>query len=758
MARAETGDTEASGARFDATTFERLLEHQAPVRWIGWRLRLLVAAALVGCVGIFLLVRHIGASPVIDAGWRTGLAGQMVLASSGDPTLQPHVGRTLVSITAAGATSHRIEETWLRAAPRWTVDEVRRDRIVETHEWFERALGRGPVVLHFADGESARVAARPRGLSGIGLVFWPLALLSLIVVLIGASAWLVRPQWRNALYVLIAACQSINLLFIAVESVRFVPLPEPFVGLDLAWRMGLDLVTAAAILHTMTLHPSPVPHGRWIAAAGWAAVALALWAGPGLEVAHWWWWTQAGVVALGAAALAVLSWSNRLQPNPYKVIMRRFGFVALASLATLTVALGAASSEPGVQHRVAEVGSVIWYVFFTSLVVLVPFLSRSRQLLREFALLAGISTVATSLDLVFVALFSLGPFASLTLSVFLALGVYAGARQWILNQLTGSNALTLERSFETLYRAAREVEAHPERHGALLLRVLRELFEPLEVLDIEKPLAAARIVANGSALLVPAPRRGDTATGELPPPRVWALRFARRGKGIFADADARLADRIAEQLRRAVAYDKAVERGRSEERLRIAQDLHDDIGARLLTLMYQAQTPEMEDYIRHTLQDLKTLTRGLAARQHHLSHAAAEWKADIAQRLAAARIELGWSFDCDREVALTVVQWSALTRVLRELVTNAIYHARATRVEIAAQLASGRLTMTVADDGQGRRPEAWAHGLGLGGVRKRVKQLGGEVRWRENTPRGIVCEVTIPGLDKDAAGPTAPSP
>jgi signal transduction histidine kinase len=50
----------------------------------------------------------------------------------------------------------------------------------------------------------------------------------------------------------------------------------------------------------------------------------------------------------------------------------------------------------------------------------------------------------------------------------------------------------------------------------------------------------------------------------------------------------------------------------------------------------------------------------------------------------------------------------------------------------------------VADDGNGREPQNWAHGLGLGGVRKRVKLLGGEVRWRENLPRGIVCEARIP--------------
>jgi signal transduction histidine kinase len=50
----------------------------------------------------------------------------------------------------------------------------------------------------------------------------------------------------------------------------------------------------------------------------------------------------------------------------------------------------------------------------------------------------------------------------------------------------------------------------------------------------------------------------------------------------------------------------------------------------------------------------------------------------------------------------------------------------------------------VIDDGLGRRPESWAHGLGLGGVRKRVKQLGGHVEWREHGERGIECRVSVP--------------
>jgi signal transduction histidine kinase len=92
------------------------------------------------------------------------------------------------------------------------------------------------------------------------------------------------------------------------------------------------------------------------------------------------------------------------------------------------------------------------------------------------------------------------------------------------------------------------------------------------------------------------------------------------------------------------------------------------------------------------------------------------------------------------------VQWSGLTRVLRELISNALAHAQATQVQVEIRLESGTLSLCVADDGIGREPAAWSHGLGLGGVRKRVKQLGGEVSWCENTPCGIVCSVNVPGL------------
>jgi signal transduction histidine kinase len=277
----------------------------------------------------------------------------------------------------------------------------------------------------------------------------------------------------------------------------------------------------------------------------------------------------------------------------------------------------------------------------------------------------------------------------------------------------------------------------------LLSELLRDLFEPVEMQRVQHAPPRAWVLDSGAALVVPLRHAEEQDLRVVPADAALLLRFAQRGRRLFTREDARLADRVVEQLRRAVAYDQAVERGRHEERVRIAHDLHDDIGARLLTLMYQAPTPEMEDYLRHTLQDLKTLSRGLAAGEHLFSHAAAEWKADLTQRLTAARVGLGWSFQCDRELRLSVVQWSALTRVLRELASNALYHGHAARIDIAIELYGPELTLRVADDGLGRAPQGWSHGLGMGGVRKRVKLLGGEVAWRENEPRGIVCSVRV---------------
>ena len=718
---------------------------EASVHGIGWRLKALVLVALLGCVGLFVLARALVLEPVLPGSWREDGRDAVVLRSAADPVLATLTGSRLVAVGPAGGTREPVDALLLQHTPRWLVGDGERVRQAAMNAALQHALGTGAVDLQFGDGTVATVAPAARGVAGLGFVFWLLAALALMLYLTAAVVALARPGNAPWPYVALAGLQSANLLLIAIESVPGLGQPLGHWNWHAAWRLVPDVATAAAVVHAAALYPRRLPHATAIGAAAWVLGAALWWLAAGGWLPGLWWWLQAALVGSGVVAIALLGWNHRRRPHPLAPVLRRLGAVAVGTLVILSAALAFVHARGELPLQIAAVGSTVWTVFLASLLLALPMLARTQPLLREFSLVAGVSTVATSLDLLFVAVFSLGHFESLALALFVALGAYVAARRWVTDRLLGRRVLTTEHLFELLYRAARDVEAQPARVHERTRRLLRDLFEPIEVRPSRDAAPASRVVGSGAGLVVPLPALADSP--EAPPAAAVLLHHAQRGQRLFTSDDARLADHAIEQLQRVLAVDGAVERGRREERLRLAQDLHDDIGARLLTMMYRAPTPEMEDYLRHTLQDLKTLTRGLAASSHRLSEAAAEWRNDLGQRLQLAHCELAWSVVADRDVELGVVQWSALTRLLRELVSNVIAHARATRVEIALRLDGNALKLVVADDGCGRDPSQWRAGLGLGGIRKRVRQLGGEVRWSEREPRGIRCEVHLPHLD-----------
>lgn len=702
------------------------------------RARRLLLLGLLGAAVVVLWLRLLALEPHLPLTWRVTGAGDIMLDASSEPTLRTALGHRLLAMVLIDGQRIEASTALLPRSPHWIVDDAERQQQLALRTLIAQAVQQPQVVLQFEQGLYLALAPRPRGLDGLGALCWALCALALALYLAGAVVLLAQPGLPSLLYGVLATSQSLNLLLLGAESLPGMGLPAGLVRMALPLRLLADATASAALVHVLLLYPQRLAGAAWRAAAAWglagACLAWLLLAQP----AGQWWWSQGLGVVYGLVAAALLRHRPGQPINPLARLLQRLVLAGIGTLVLLNLAIATAGRDAAAQYQVATLGSVIWVVFFASLLMLGPFLSRSRQALREFMLLAGVATVATSLDLLFLSMLALNPLASLALALTVSLVVYALARPWVQDQLAGSGVLSAGRMFDSLYRAARELEQSPGQAGRQLTRLLRDVFDPLEAAPTERSVTRVRVAADGSTMVVPIPHLPDTEPGAI------VLRHARRGQRLFTQQDRELCEQLLEQLRRAVAYDRAVEHGRTEERARIAQDLHDDIGARLLTLMYKAPNAEIEEYIRHTLQDLKTLTRGLAASSHRLSHAAAEWKADIAQRLNAAGCDLQWSFSTDRDVTLTVVQWSAITRVLRELVNNILTHAQATQVEVLLQFDRGQLRLDVSDDGIGRSPQDWSHGLGLGGVRKRVKLLGGQVRWVQREGRGIRCEVRAP--------------
>lgn len=187
------------------------------------------------------------------------------------------------------------------------------------------------------------------------------------------------------------------------------------------------------------------------------------------------------------------------------------------------------------------------------------------------------------------------------------------------------------------------------------------------------------------------------------------------------------------------------------ERKAIYQSIHEDLSDKLLQLIYSSNTPQSADLARSALSELRD-TRNLYPDQVQLlGDLLADARVEIETRCDQAGIQLVWDFpEHLYNGHLTARQSSALTRTLREAITNMLKHAQAKEVKICFWASdSGELMYTVSDDGLGmsttHRP-----GRGLVNMQNRIRELGGELHLTANVPCGTELTFRLP-LTKGSA-------
>ncbi|MDT0203438.1 histidine kinase [Nocardioides sp. AE5] len=169
---------------------------------------------------------------------------------------------------------------------------------------------------------------------------------------------------------------------------------------------------------------------------------------------------------------------------------------------------------------------------------------------------------------------------------------------------------------------------------------------------------------------------------------------------------------------------------RSEERLRIARELHDLIGHQLTVLTLELETArhhkdpgehvERADRVaRDLLADVRRTVDGLRTEPIELRTALEAVVRDV----PSLRISL----HIDDDVRAYEEQAMALVRSVQEIVTNTIRHAAASSLRIDVRSTAEGVELTAVDDGRGT-PDLQL-GNGLRGLRERVVALGGHARF-----------------------------
>ena len=173
------------------------------------------------------------------------------------------------------------------------------------------------------------------------------------------------------------------------------------------------------------------------------------------------------------------------------------------------------------------------------------------------------------------------------------------------------------------------------------------------------------------------------------------LGLPERGARLFNPADARRAQEISNLVRHGLASAEAFEHGARQERRRIASDLHDDLGAQLLTIAQasnHASRERIAGMARQALDEMRLSVRGLAGEPAGVDDVLADWRAESVTRLAAAGFQADWlAEDLPAGLVLPARTHVQLTRILREALSNAIRHSGGTLCRFRFGLADGEL-------------------------------------------------------------------
>lgn len=209
-----------------------------------------------------------------------------------------------------------------------------------------------------------------------------------------------------------------------------------------------------------------------------------------------------------------------------------------------------------------------------------------------------------------------------------------------------------------------------------------------------------------------------------------ALQEAEKAKSDLEWRVREVTEEIERSHQRAVRLE--AQQAAQAERERIARDLHDDLGARLLTLVHRSPHGQASETAREALSDLRMLIGQLNAPARTLSDALADWRAEASQRCEAAGRSLLWENHCPVDTPLSVRAQLALARFVREAITNVLKHTKSPTVRVSLATDDTALVLSVADEDAGTPPVAqWSAGYGMSNQRHRASQVQAEVTWHD---------------------------
>ncbi len=198
----------------------------------------------------------------------------------------------------------------------------------------------------------------------------------------------------------------------------------------------------------------------------------------------------------------------------------------------------------------------------------------------------------------------------------------------------------------------------------------------------------------------------------------------------------------------------------SEERNRLARDLHDSAKQQALAASFQLGTaltlydrdPQIAkkhlveadalvDSVRNELTNLVHELRPQSMDGQDFSETLKEYAVDWSHR---SGIELNINIEGNDELSLETRE--ALFRIAQEALANIARHSSASRADVSLEYETKMVTMIIKDDGHGFDKSVQHGGLGLYSMQERAEVLGGSFTVESSPEQGTKIIVTLPRM------------
>jgi two-component system sensor histidine kinase UhpB len=302
------------------------------------------------------------------------------------------------------------------------------------------------------------------------------------------------------------------------------------------------------------------------------------------------------------------------------------------------------------------------------------------------------------------------------------------ARLSLLSRVVLANAAVLTVITLLLLFSPIEINAPVTQNQAIILVVGFVVSLSVSVLLLRRVVAPVRRLAETMRSVDP-----------LEPGRRLPVSGANTEVDALTSAFNDMLDRLEHERRESALRALAAQ---ERERIRVARELHDEVGQVLTSVMLELDEPRAREAVRASLEDVRRIARELrpetlddlglqSALRSLCISVGAHGGPHVTPTLAVGGLRLS------PEVELVVY------RVAQESLTNVARHADATRVDLSLTAVDGGLRLIVRDDGSGLAAGS-EEGAGITGMRERALLIGGRLTISSAQGGGTEVRLDVP--------------